>query len=129
MKKIYLVLPLAAALFCALLAASPATLAQARKAKPTPEEVRAQLGKDVSDSIAGYRKSDPGMERFFKVLPSTSVEFSIIGHYVSAVRDDQFATGWNSNLGAAGIRVGANYYFDLERAKKAQELPASGGGK
>jgi len=70
-----------------------------------------------------------GVERFFKALPSTSVELSIAGHYVSAVRDDQFPTGWNSNLGAAGIRLGANYYFDLERAKKAQELPASGGGK
>ncbi len=70
-----------------------------------------------------------GVERFFKVLPSTSVEFSVAGDYVSAVRDDQFPTGWNSNLGAAGVRVGANYYFNLERAKKAPELPLPGAGK
>ena len=73
--------------------------------------------------------SELGVERFFKALPSTSVEFSIIEHYVSAVRDDQFPNGWNSNLGVAAFRVGANYYFDLQRPKKAPELPLPGAGK
>jgi hypothetical protein len=70
-----------------------------------------------------------GVERFFKALPSTSVEFSVVGHYVNATRDDQFPTGWNSSLGAAAVRVGASYYFDLQRAKKAPELPLPASGK
>ncbi|HEY3214858.1 MAG TPA: hypothetical protein VGK93_00045 [Candidatus Eisenbacteria bacterium] len=70
-----------------------------------------------------------GAERFFKILPSTSVEFSIVGHHVTATRDDQFPTGWNSNLRAAAVRVGATYYFDLKRVKKAPELPLPGTGK
>ena len=63
MKSPYLVLTLVAAFFCALLPLSPAQSAE--KKKPTPADLRAQLSKDVPSAIAGYRKTDPGIERFF----------------------------------------------------------------
>jgi lipid-binding SYLF domain-containing protein len=62
MKRPYLVLPLAAALFCALLPAAQS----AEKKQANPAEVRAQLRKDVPNMIANYKKADPGIERFFK---------------------------------------------------------------
>jgi hypothetical protein len=58
-----------------------------------------------------------GAERFLKALPSTSIEFAVANHYVFAVRDDQFPSGWNSNLGAVAARVGVNYYFDVNRGR------------
>ena len=64
MKKPYLVLPLAAAFFCALLPATPDALAQPKD--QTPAEQRAQLGKDVPETIASYKKADPGLDRFFR---------------------------------------------------------------
>jgi len=64
-----------------------------------------------------------GVERFFKGLPSTSVEASVDGHLVYARRDDQFPRGFNSKLLAFGVRIGANYYFDLVAPKKAQSTP------
>jgi hypothetical protein len=65
-----------------------------------------------------------GVERFLKSLPSTSVEVSVVGHYVMAQRDEQFPSGFNSSLGAAEVRIGANYYFDLQKAeKKSTDVP------
>ncbi len=122
MKKPYLVLPLAAALLCALLAASPATLAQARKAKPTPEEVRAQLGKDVSDAVAGYRKTDPGIERFFKesagyaVFPRIGKLGFIFGggHGTGEVFEGGKLLGTVSiTLATVGVQVGVQEFSEI----------------
>jgi len=122
MKKPYLALPLAAALFCALLAASPAALAQARKAKPTPEEVRAQLGKDVSDTIASYRKSDPGIERFFKesagyvVFPRIGKAGFIFGggHGTGEVFEGGRLLGTVSiTLATVGIQLGVQEFSEI----------------
>jgi hypothetical protein len=64
-----------------------------------------------------------GAERFLKSLPSTSVELTLVGHYVMAQRDEQFPNGFNSTLGVAEVRIGANYYFDLQKqAKKSSDV-------
>ena len=52
-----------------------------------------------------------GVERFFEALPSTSVELSLSGHVAVTERDEQFPAGFNSNVSALEIRIGANYYF------------------
>jgi len=59
-----------------------------------------------------------GAERFLKALPSTSFEVSIDSHYVFAERTEQFPSGWNSKLLDVGLRVGGNYYFMPNVAKK-----------
>jgi hypothetical protein len=61
-----------------------------------------------------------GAERFLKVLPSTSIEVNLASHFVFAVRDEQFPSGFNSNLAAAALRVGTNYYFNLDRQRRKQ---------
>jgi hypothetical protein len=53
-----------------------------------------------------------GAERFLKGLTSTSVEVTLTDHLVFAQRDDQFVSGFNSNLMATELRIGVNYYFD-----------------
>ena len=64
-----------------------------------------------------------GAERFFKGITNLAVEFSVAKHLVFAQRDEQFVRGYNSNLMAAELRIGANYYFDMVRPKK-NTLPA-----
>lgn len=54
-----------------------------------------------------------GAERFFKSLPTTSIEAVLVGHLVLAQDDDAFVSGINSNLNAVEFRLGTNYYFDL----------------
>ena len=64
-----------------------------------------------------------GVERFLKPLPNTSLEVSLVQHYVSAKRDDQFPAGWNSSLGALALRAGGNYYFEPRLKKEPEKLP------
>src|SRR4029453_6986931 len=45
-----------------------------------------------------------GAERFFKALPSTSVEVQTVFHFIFAQWDEQFPNGFNSNLGNLGLR-------------------------
>ena len=52
-----------------------------------------------------------GVERFLKMLPSTSVEVSAGGDLALTRRDEQFRSGFNSRLLALYLRVGANYYL------------------
>jgi hypothetical protein len=68
-----------------------------------------------------------GIERFLKALPSTSIEGQLASHFVFATRDDQFPNGFNSMLGNMALRVGANYYFSMNRKPAKQELPLPGG--
>ena len=63
MKTRTLAFQFAFALACVLAPGLP--FAQDQKS-PTPAEQRAQLKKDVPDTIASFRKADPGIERFFK---------------------------------------------------------------
>lgn len=59
-----------------------------------------------------------GLERFFKAMPSTAIEFSAAGHWAFADRLEQFPSGFNSAVLGVEFRVGANYYFDLKRSEK-----------
>ena len=60
-----------------------------------------------------------GVERFLKVMPSVSLEWSAASHLVFAERDEQFPSGFNSNLWTVEARFGANYWFNPMAPKKA----------
>ena len=62
MKKHLVILQVIAALACGMLA----TAALAQKSTKTPADDRQQLNKNVQDVVAKYRKTEPGVERFFK---------------------------------------------------------------
>ena len=60
-----------------------------------------------------------GAERFLRNITTTSIEWTVGGHLAFAERDDQFPSGWNSNLLPIEARVCVNYYFDLVKTKQA----------
>lgn len=65
-----------------------------------------------------------GFERFLKSLPSVSLELAGVGHVALSRRDEQFPSGYNSNVGAIEVRMGGNYYFTPGvRKKPADALP------
>jgi hypothetical protein len=67
-----------------------------------------------------------GAERFLKAITTTSVEFVWANHLVLAQRDEQFPSGYNSNLMATELRIGVNYYFDpLRQKKQGIEIPGA----
>ena len=69
-------------------------------------------------------------ERFFKSLPTTSVEVNAVNHFVLATRDDQFPAGWNASLDVLALRIGLNYYFDVGMIDRdARKLPPSARGE
>ncbi len=63
-----------------------------------------------------------GAERFLRAITTTSIEFSWTNHLVLTQRNDQFPSGFDSNLMAMEWRVGVNYYFDPLK----QKTPAVG---
>ena len=65
-----------------------------------------------------------GAERFLKAITTTSVELTWVSHLVFAQRDEQFPSGYNSNLMATELRIGINYYFDpLRQKQQGIEIP------
>jgi hypothetical protein len=62
-----------------------------------------------------------GVERFSKNLTTTSIEITVDAHYIAAVRDEQFPSGFNDTILAMGMRIGVNYYFSLKAKPKKQE--------
>jgi len=62
-----------------------------------------------------------GAERFLKGMPSVSLEFAAASHLVFAQRDEQFPSGFNSNVWTSELRFGANYYFNPRARKKSGE--------
>jgi hypothetical protein len=64
-----------------------------------------------------------GVEHFLKSLPNTSLEGAMAGHLAFAQRDDQFPSGFNSNVMVVELRVGGNYYF-TPGPRKAPAAPA-----
>ncbi|MBC7803938.1 MAG: lipid-binding SYLF domain-containing protein [Candidatus Parcubacteria bacterium] len=118
MKKPQLVLAIAAAIFLAL---SPVAHSQEKK-KQTPEEMRAQLAKDVPNTIANYRKTDPGLERFFKesagyaVFPRIGKGGFIIagGHGAGEVFEKGQMVGTASiTLASIGLQAGAQEFSEI----------------
>ena len=59
-----------------------------------------------------------GGERFLKSLTTVSLEWSIASHLVFAERDEQFPSGFNSNVWTAEARFGANFWFTPGAPKK-----------
>lgn len=60
-----------------------------------------------------------GVERFMKMLPNTSLEWTIAYHTAFAKRDAQFPSGWNGMASALETRVGAHYYYDFKKSKSS----------
>lgn len=70
---------------------------------------------------AGYYPggtAEIGAERFLRALPAVSIEFAAATHFVLAQRDEQFPSGFNSNLWTVEARFGANYYFNPMQLRK-----------
>jgi hypothetical protein len=65
-----------------------------------------------------------GVERFFASTPAVSLELAIAAHVVRAKRDEDFPSGFSSNLTAAEARVGVNYYFLTGDQKRPAPAPA-----
>ena len=63
-----------------------------------------------------------GAERFLKGMPSVALEFSAATHLIFAGRDEQFPSGFNSNVWTSEFRFGANYYFN-PRAQRKTSAP------
>lgn len=80
---------------------------------------------DLHRGLYGGFSSQLGAEYFLKDSPSTSVEITLGADVAYATRDDQFPSGWNSSVAAMGIRVGANYYFDVKKDDAKKEEPAA----
>ena len=59
-----------------------------------------------------------GAERFLKSLPMVSLEWTVASHIVLSQRDEQFPSGFNSNVWALEARMGANYHFDPRAIRK-----------
>ncbi len=62
-----------------------------------------------------------GGERFLKAMPSVSLEWTAASHLVFAERDEQFPSGWNSNVWTFEVRMGANYWFNPGVPKKGSK--------
>ena len=121
MKKFQIVSPLAAALSCALMLASPAQ-AEERNKKMTSAEVRVQLEKDVPATVAGYKQADPGMERFFTesagyvVFPRVGKGGFIIagGHGTGGLYEKGKLVGTASiTLASVGLQAGAQEFSEI----------------
>jgi len=59
-----------------------------------------------------------GAERFLKALTTVSLEWTVQSHYIFAERDEQFPSGFNSNLWTIEARFGANYWFNPMAPRK-----------
>jgi hypothetical protein len=53
-----------------------------------------------------------GAEYFLKSQTAVSIEFTATSHFAFAQRDEQFVSGFDSNVWTAEGRIGVNYHFD-----------------
>jgi hypothetical protein len=91
-----------------------------RKVLKDPESFRLHRGMYPGGSF------ELGAERFLKSITTTSVELTWVNHLVLAQRDQQFPSGYNSNLMAMEWRLGVNYYFDpLRQKNQGLEIPGA----
>jgi lipid-binding SYLF domain-containing protein len=120
MKNPYLAALLAAASSCILLSAAPAQSAE--KKQPTPAELRAQLAKDVPATIATFKKTDPGIERFFNesagyvVFPRIGKVGFIFGggDGIGEVTEKGKLVGTATiTFGSIGLQVGAQEFSQI----------------
>lgn len=119
MKKRILATQLALALACVVAPGLP--YAQDQKTS-TPAEQRAQLRKDTPDTIASFRKADPGIERFFKdsagyaVFPRIGKAGFIVGggHGAGEVYGKGKLIGTaTTTLVTVGLQAGAQEFSEI----------------
>ena len=85
-----------------------------------PETLRLHRGVYAGGSF------ELGAERFLKSITTTSVELTWVNHLALAQRDEQFPSGYNSNVMAMEWRLGVNYYFDpLRQKNQGLEIPGA----
>lgn len=96
-----------------------------RKVLRDPDPASLELHRDVYLGMT----VEAGGERFLATLPNTSIEASLAMHYVFSEDADRFPSGWNTSLGALALRVGANFYFDLNKPKPSNDLPLPRGAQ
>lgn len=118
MARHTLALSLALALACAA-AAGPSF---AQEKQMTPAEQRAQLRKDTGETIAAYRKADPGIARFFKsaagyaVFPRVGKLGFLLGggHGAGEVYERGKLIGTASiTLATVGLQIGAQEFSQI----------------
>lgn len=63
--------------------------------------------------------AEVGAERFLKSMTTVSLEWTAASHYIFAQNDDDFPSGFNSNLWTIEARFGANYYFNPLAQRKS----------
>src|SRR5262245_42372462 len=106
------------ALACFLLPGAP----HAQQKDQTPAEQRAALKKDTQDTIASYRKTDPGIERFFKdsagyaVFPRVGKIGFIFGggHGAAEVYEKGKLIGTSTmTLVTVGLQAGAQEFSEI----------------
>jgi lipid-binding SYLF domain-containing protein len=110
-------LPFAFVLACALLPGS--AFAQSEK---TPEQTRMELHKEVQSTIAHYKNTDPGIDRFFKksagyvVFPKVGKAGLIggFGHGDGELFERGRVVGVASiSVGTVGLQAGAQEYSEI----------------
>ena len=103
MTKSFLAFPLIVAFVCALL---PGSLVAQDK---TPAEQRKEVAKNVQDTIATYRKVDPGIERFFKESTGYVVfpRVGKVGFIFAGGHGDGEVYEKGKPIGAASITLGS----------------------
>jgi lipid-binding SYLF domain-containing protein len=122
MKTRTLAFQLAFALACFVLPAVPHAQDQTNVTK-TPAEQRAELKKDVPDTIAAFRKTDPSIERFFKdsagyaVFPRVGKVGFILGggHGTAEVygKGGKLLGTANMTLVTVGLQAGAQEFSEI----------------
>lgn len=136
MKRPYLVPHLAAALFWILLPGS--VFAQSEPQAKSPEEIRAQLRKEVPDTIATFKKADPAIDKFFKdsagyvVFPRIGKAGFILGggHGIAEVFEKGKVIGTATmTLVTVGLQAGAQEFSEIIFFQNQAALDRFKGGK
>lgn len=63
--------------------------------------------------------AEVGVERFMKTLDNTSIEVTLATQNAFAKDAEAFASGFDANVSAIELRLGAHYYFDFKKPKES----------
>jgi hypothetical protein len=84
------------------------------------EIVKDPITKRIHRGVYLGGSGELGAAYFLRQMPSTSVELTLTGDLAITERDEQFPSGYNSNVMAVGLRVGVSYYFTPGESRKKQ---------
>lgn len=136
MTKQYLIPPLAAALFCVMLPGS--VFAQPEPQAKSPEEIRQELRKEVPETIATFKKTDPAIDKFFKdsagyvVFPRIAKAGFILGggHGMAEVFEKGKVIGTATmTLVTVGLQAGGQEFREIIFFEDQAALDRFKGGK